>query len=94
MNNLVVADKRGNIITLSFGVHSCPKSLERNAVWRVRIEIISWILSPFYTYSTTSSRIRVNEILDLATSSRIRDNEILDLTERSCCQVKITEQIE
>lgn len=47
---------------------------------RVGTGSINWILSPFYTYSTTCSEIR--------------DNEISDLTERSCCQVKITEQIE
>lgn len=56
------------------------KSLQRKEVERVGIGIINYILLSFCTYLTTSSVIG--------------DKEILDLTERSCFQVKITEQIE
>lgn len=56
------------------------KSLQSKEIEKVRLGIIGWILLSSFTCSTTSSGSM--------------DYEILDLTERSCCQVKITEQTE
>lgn len=41
MNKPLVADKRRDVITLSCGIHCCPKSLQREEVGRVGIQIIS-----------------------------------------------------
>lgn len=79
MNKPVVVDKRKDIFMLNFGIHYCAEGSTRERC-KSRNRKYKLNLSPVYTYSTTRSEIG--------------DNEISDLTERSCCQVKITEQIE
>lgn len=39
MNKAIRADERRDLITLSFGFHYCPKSLQRKEVGTVGIEL-------------------------------------------------------
>lgn len=74
----IVVDKRGTII-LSFGIQYCSEESTKKRGRKSR---------------NRNYKLNFIIFLHITTSSVIRDKEILDLTERSCFQVKITEQIE
>lgn len=79
MNKPIVVDKRKVIVMLNFGIHYCAEgSTKERCKSRNRKYKLNFVT--FLAYSTTRSETG--------------DNEISDLTERSCCQVKITKQIE